>query len=63
MGAGAPYAPPINSMHGMMNQAGPYPMGGNVANNSAGAAQSCTEIWKFRNLLTFLQFYTGIMFQ
>ncbi|XP_027013211.1 AT-rich interactive domain-containing protein 1A isoform X1 [Tachysurus fulvidraco] len=40
MGAGSPYAPPINSMHGMMNQAGPYPMGGNVANNSAGMTPS-----------------------
>ncbi|KAF5893174.1 AT-rich interactive domain-containing protein 1A-like, partial [Clarias magur] len=40
MGAGPPYAPPMNSMHGMMNQAGPYPMGGNVANNSAGMTPS-----------------------
>ncbi|XP_060760958.1 AT-rich interactive domain-containing protein 1A isoform X2 [Neoarius graeffei] len=40
MGAGSPYVPPMNSMHGIMNQAGPYPMGGNVANNSAGMAPS-----------------------
>lgn len=40
MGAGSPYASPINSMHGMMNQTGPYPMGGNVANNSAGEHQT-----------------------
>ncbi|KAF7686229.1 AT-rich interactive domain-containing protein 1A [Silurus meridionalis] len=40
MGAGSPYAPPVNSIHGMMNQAGPYPMGGNMANNSAGIAPS-----------------------
>ncbi len=36
MGAGSPYAPPVNSMQGMMNQAGPYPMPGNMSNNSAG---------------------------
>ncbi|XP_034157369.2 AT-rich interactive domain-containing protein 1A [Pangasianodon hypophthalmus] len=40
VGAGSPYAPPMNSMHGIMNQAGPFPMGGNVANNSAGMAPS-----------------------
>ncbi|XP_026096805.1 AT-rich interactive domain-containing protein 1A-like isoform X3 [Carassius auratus] len=40
MGAGSPYAPPMNSMQGMMNQAGPYPMPGNMANNSAGMAPS-----------------------
>ncbi|XP_037386852.1 AT-rich interactive domain-containing protein 1A isoform X3 [Pygocentrus nattereri] len=40
MGAGSPYAPPMNSMQGMMNQAGPYPMGGNMTNNSAGMAPS-----------------------
>ncbi|XP_051519086.1 AT-rich interactive domain-containing protein 1A-like isoform X1 [Myxocyprinus asiaticus] len=38
MGAGSPYAPPMNSMQGMMNQAGPYPMPGNMANNSTGMA-------------------------
>ncbi|XDV34436.1 hypothetical protein PO909_004594 [Leuciscus waleckii] len=31
MGAGSPYAPPMNSMQGMMNQAGPYPMPGNMS--------------------------------
>lgn len=36
MGAGSPYAPPMNSMQGMINQAGPFPMGGNMANNSTG---------------------------
>ncbi|XP_042631963.1 AT-rich interactive domain-containing protein 1A-like isoform X3 [Cyprinus carpio] len=40
MGAGSPYAPPMNSMQGMMNQAGPYPMPGNMSNNSAGMAPS-----------------------
>uniref|UniRef100_A0A8C2GRQ6 AT rich interactive domain 1Ab (SWI-like) n=1 Tax=Cyprinus carpio TaxID=7962 RepID=A0A8C2GRQ6_CYPCA len=40
MGAGSPYAPPMNSMQGMMNQAGPYPMPGNISNNSAGMAPS-----------------------
>ncbi|XP_048057952.1 AT-rich interactive domain-containing protein 1A isoform X3 [Megalobrama amblycephala] len=34
MGAGSPYAPPMNSMQGMMNQPGPYPMPGNMSNNS-----------------------------
>lgn len=38
MGAGSPYGPGINSMHGMMNQGGPgpYPMGANIANNTPG---------------------------
>lgn len=42
MGAGSPYGPGMNSMHGMMNQGGPgpgpgpYPMGGNMANNTPG---------------------------
>ncbi|TSO05451.1 AT-rich interactive domain-containing protein 1A [Bagarius yarrelli] len=40
MGAGPPYAPPMNSMHGVMNQAGPYPMGGNVTTNSSALAPS-----------------------
>lgn len=40
MGAGSPYAPPMNSMQNMMNQAGPYPVPGNMANNSAGMAPS-----------------------
>lgn len=38
MGAGSPYGPGMNSMHGMMNQggSGPYPMGANMANNTPG---------------------------
>ncbi|TWW65462.1 AT-rich interactive domain-containing protein 1A [Takifugu flavidus] len=38
MGAGSPYGPGMNSMHGMMNQGGPgpYPMGTNMANNTPG---------------------------
>uniref|UniRef100_A0A4W4EYJ3 ARID domain-containing protein n=1 Tax=Electrophorus electricus TaxID=8005 RepID=A0A4W4EYJ3_ELEEL len=40
MGSGSPYAPPMNSMQGMMTQAGPYPMGSNMANNAAGMAPS-----------------------
>lgn len=38
MGAGSPYGPGMNSMHGMMNQGGPgpYPMGANIANNTPG---------------------------
>ncbi|XP_057211198.1 AT-rich interactive domain-containing protein 1A isoform X1 [Triplophysa rosa] len=40
MGAGSPYAPPMNSMQNMMNQAGPYPVPGNITNNSAGMAPS-----------------------
>ncbi len=38
MGAGSPYGPGMNSMHGMMNQGGPgpYPMGANMANNTPG---------------------------
>lgn len=38
MGAGSPYGPGMNSMHSMMNQAGPgpYPMGANMANNTPG---------------------------
>ncbi|KAG7245246.1 hypothetical protein INR49_023819, partial [Caranx melampygus] len=40
MGAGSPYGPGMNSMHGMMNQGGPgpYPMGANIANNTPGMA-------------------------
>uniref|UniRef100_A0A4W6CI04 AT-rich interaction domain 1A n=1 Tax=Lates calcarifer TaxID=8187 RepID=A0A4W6CI04_LATCA len=42
MGTGSPYGPGMNSMHGMMNQAGPgpYPMGANMANNTPGMAPS-----------------------
>lgn len=42
MAAGSPYGPGMNSMHGMMNQAGPgpYPMGANMANNTPGMAPS-----------------------
>ncbi|XP_069738653.1 AT-rich interactive domain-containing protein 1A-like [Phaenicophaeus curvirostris] len=41
MGTGPPYRQGINSMAGMMNPQGPpYPMGGNMANNSAGMAAS-----------------------
>uniref|UniRef100_A0A8D2N0K8 AT-rich interaction domain 1A n=1 Tax=Zonotrichia albicollis TaxID=44394 RepID=A0A8D2N0K8_ZONAL len=41
MGTGPPYGQGINSMAGMMNPQGPpYPMGGNMANNSAGMAAS-----------------------
>ncbi|KAI4873030.1 hypothetical protein NFI96_028193 [Prochilodus magdalenae] len=40
MGAGSPYGQPMNSMQGMINQAGQYPMGGNMTNNSAGMAPS-----------------------
>lgn len=37
MGTGPPYGQGINSMAGMLNPQGPpYPMGGNMANNSAG---------------------------
>lgn len=37
MAAGSPYGQSMNSMPGMMNpQGSPYPMGGNMANNSAG---------------------------
>lgn len=37
MGTGPPYGQGINSMAGMINPQGPpYPMGGNMANNSAG---------------------------
>lgn len=40
MGTGPPYGQGINSMAGMLNPQGPpYPMGGNMANNSAGKAQ------------------------
>ncbi|XP_059899670.1 AT-rich interactive domain-containing protein 1A isoform X5 [Gadus macrocephalus] len=42
MGAGSPYGPGMNNMPGMMNQGGPgpYPMGGNMVNNSPGMAPS-----------------------
>nr|XP_020662559.1 AT-rich interactive domain-containing protein 1A isoform X2 [Pogona vitticeps] len=41
MGTGPPYGQGINSMGGMLNPQGPpYPMGGNMANNSAGMAAS-----------------------
>lgn len=38
MGAGSPYGPGMNSMHGVMNQGGPgpYPMNANMANNTPG---------------------------
>lgn len=37
MGTGPPYGQGLNSMAGMINPQGPpYPMGGNMANNSAG---------------------------
>ncbi|KAM9737644.1 AT-rich interactive domain-containing protein 1A isoform 2-T2 [Menidia menidia] len=40
MGAGSPYGPGMNSIHGVMNQGGPgpYPMGANMANNTPGMA-------------------------
>uniref|UniRef100_A0A3B3QA81 AT-rich interaction domain 1A n=1 Tax=Paramormyrops kingsleyae TaxID=1676925 RepID=A0A3B3QA81_9TELE len=41
MGTGSPYAPPMNSMGGMMNpQGAPYPMGSSMPNNSVGMAPS-----------------------
>ncbi|ELK02095.1 AT-rich interactive domain-containing protein 1A isoform X2 [Pteropus alecto] len=41
MGTGPPYGQGINSMAGMINPQGPpYPMGGTMANNSAGMAAS-----------------------
>lgn len=42
MGAGSPYGPGMNNMHGVMNQggAGPYPMGTNMANNTPGECSS-----------------------
>uniref|UniRef100_A0A673FUU4 AT-rich interactive domain-containing protein 1A-like n=1 Tax=Sinocyclocheilus rhinocerous TaxID=307959 RepID=A0A673FUU4_9TELE len=37
MGSGPPYGPSMNNMPGMMNtQGSPYPMGGNMANNTSG---------------------------
>ncbi|RVE66434.1 hypothetical protein OJAV_G00107310 [Oryzias javanicus] len=40
MGAGSPYGPGMNSMHGVMNQggAGPYPMSANMPNTTPGGA-------------------------
>uniref|UniRef100_A0A3P9PJU6 AT-rich interaction domain 1B n=1 Tax=Poecilia reticulata TaxID=8081 RepID=A0A3P9PJU6_POERE len=40
MGSAPPYGPGMNSMHGVMNQGapGPYPVGGNMANNTPGMA-------------------------
>lgn len=47
MGTGPPYGQGINSMAGMMNPQGPpYPMGGNMANNSAGKP----ELWGFTDV-------------
>lgn len=41
MGTGPPYGQGINSMAGMINPQGPpYPMGGTMANNSAGKYDS-----------------------
>lgn len=42
MGAGTGYGPGMNSMHGMINQGGPgpYPMGGNMPNNTPGMPPS-----------------------
>lgn len=53
MGAGSPYGPGMNSMHGMMNQAGPgpFPMGANMANNTPGqpgstlTLTSCSDLF------------------
>lgn len=40
MGTGPPYGQGINSMAGMINPQGPpYPMGGTMANNSAGKSK------------------------
>lgn len=37
MGSGPPYGPSMNNMAGMMNTQGPpFPMGGNIPNNSSG---------------------------
>ncbi|XP_067261958.1 AT-rich interactive domain-containing protein 1A isoform X2 [Chanodichthys erythropterus] len=37
MGSGPPYGPSMNNMPGMMNtQGSPYPMGGNMSNNTSG---------------------------
>lgn len=46
MGAGSPYGPGMNSMHGMMNQGGPgpYPMGANMANNTPGQWRSVAVV-------------------
>lgn len=46
MGTGPPYGQGINSMPGMINPQGPpYPMGGNMANNSAGKAVVSVGHW------------------
>lgn len=44
MGTGPPYGQGINSMAGMINPQGPpYPMGGTMANNSAGQRNLSTH--------------------
>lgn len=44
MGTGPPYGQGINSMAGMINPQGPpYPMGGTMANNSAGKSQASPQ--------------------
>ncbi|MEQ2218261.1 hypothetical protein XENOCAPTIV_000625 [Xenoophorus captivus] len=45
MGPGPPYGPGMNSMHGVMNQGGPgpYPVGGNMANNTPGDSSTITN--------------------
>lgn len=66
MGAGSPYGPGINSMHGMMNQGGPgpYPMGANIANNTPGqpgsalALASCSDV--FDDVCFFFPGHTGM---
>lgn len=49
MGTGPPYGQGINSMAGMINPQGPpYPMGGTMANNSAG---SYLSLFSLENVL------------
>lgn len=56
MGAGSPYGPGMNSMHGMMNQGGPgpYPMGANMANNTPGQWRSAAVLVQQLRLFLFL---------
>uniref|UniRef100_A0A8C1UFF2 AT rich interactive domain 1Aa (SWI-like) n=1 Tax=Cyprinus carpio TaxID=7962 RepID=A0A8C1UFF2_CYPCA len=53
MGSGPPYGPSMNNMPGMMNtQGSPYPMSGNMANNTSGkiVKKSVFVLYKKKNL-------------
>lgn len=52
MVSGPPYGPSMNNMPGMMNTQGPpFPMGGNIPNNSSGEQSSARYVFLYLLLL------------